>query len=188
MKSVELLFVLMLGVTISSAQFNKGRMIAGGGVSFSRHEIDNGSFVKGSSTSFGVSPRFGYFFIDQLAGGLNLSISGSSFTPDTGTKSTTSGLNIGPFLRYYLDNGIFFHGNYGFGRGKTEFTSTEEFTSNEWGLEIGYAYFLNDFVSIEPSIGYNSFNRDYKSVISDESQRGITFLKIALQIYLGDRK
>src|SRR6187399_537993 len=116
--SLLLSLTLLLSAPAALAQFNKGRWLADGTMSLSanKNESHFGTSVSNSSsTNFGLSPSVGYFFINQLAGGLTLSFSttkstGQSLNPGTGTVEdvTRNGnsVSIGPFVRYYLPMGV----------------------------------------------------------------------------------
>jgi outer membrane protein len=178
------------------AQFEKGRILAGGSVGFSattnKTKTDNATNTNSKTTSFSLSPRLGYFFIDNLAGGLELDMSTSS-TKDDGSndKDTYSSLTFSPFVRYYLQPGIFFQGQYGIGPGssKSENGSTTiktKYTNSNWSLGVGYAHFLAGNVAIEPFIGYGAESRKAKSSDIRNVNSGL-FINIGFQIYL-DRK
>ena len=167
MKQLIIIALITLSFSFTSySQTDKGNLIVGGSVSFDigSQEVESG----GSTTSetdnsiLFVNPSFGYFVIDGLAVGLNLSIQRSHFESDQGSfESTSSGFSVGPIVKYYLENGIFGMGTIGFGTGSTEFESggTENESKDRlfnWQVGAGYAIFLNDHVAIEPMISYGS--------------------------------
>jgi len=61
----------------------------------------DGSDMKTKYTVFNLMPKFGYFFADNLALGLNAAIAVYSEKYD-GYKSTNTTFGIGPFARYYF--------------------------------------------------------------------------------------
>lgn len=149
------------------AQTEQGSIIAGGSVSLDlnsqKAEDPSGTSVDiGSSTNISFNPTFGYFVIDNLALGLEIGISSSKFESDDGTfESKNSVTAFGPFVKYYLDNGVFGMGSVGFGSANSEFTSGGSTTSNDlsvfqWRIGVGYAAFLNEFVAVEPMVSYGS--------------------------------
>ena len=196
MKKIVTAIAFLLVASGAFAQFNKGRYLIGGSVSFnsSTNKVDNNgtSTTIGKSSSFGLAPSAGYFFMNNLAAGASLSLGTSSFKPDgQGTKSSGVNFSLTPFVRYYLQPGIFFQGSFGFGSSKskstTGATTTEtKFTTSNWGLGVGYAYFLNDFVSIEPLLQYGSNSSKVKSSDTKSMSNGLSF-RIGIQVYLGSR-
>jgi outer membrane protein len=198
MKRIVLLIALLISTTGVFAQFNQGRWLAGGSVGFStttmKTKTDAGTNTDGTSTSFGLGPQAGYFVMDNLAVGASLMLSASKSKSD-GTPSVTysnSTIGLYPFVRYYLDEGIFFQGTIGGGssKGKTKFNNTtteDKFGNFLWGLGVGYAYFLNDFVAIEPIVSYQVDTDTDKDDDSKDITSGL-YLRVAFQVYLGQRQ
>ncbi len=68
----RLIFTLFTITTFSSvfAQFEQGRLLAGGDISFAattnKTKDDNSTTTNSKTTSFSLNPRAGYFFIDNL--------------------------------------------------------------------------------------------------------------------------
>lgn len=178
------------------AQFNKGRYLVGGSIGFSgltsKSDNNGTTTTLGKSTSFSLAPSAGYFFMNNVAAGATLNLSTSSYKPDgNGTKVSSNGFTLTPFVRYYLQPGIFFQGLVGFGSSKskatTGATTTEtKYSSFDWALGVGYAYFLNDFVSIEPLLQYGSSSDKLKSTDAKNISSGINF-RVGIQVYLGSR-
>ncbi len=122
-----------------NAQLEKGKWMVGGELDFSHSTSKsemNGFREDDKNTLIQVSPGFGYFFADRVAGGLRLSI-GSTKIEEVGSgisiigyeyaskhrlKSNSIGLT--PFLRYYFlpisaRVNIFGEGSYTYSTGKT---------------------------------------------------------------------
>jgi hypothetical protein len=200
MKKLFTAFAFVLIASGAFAQFNQGRYLVGGSLGFSAvtHKSDNGTTTTttGKSTSFSLSPDVGYFVIDNLAVGASLSLATSSYKSDgSSDKSNSSSVTIAPFVRYYLDPGIFFQGFVGGGSatnkdtystGQTTITTTTKTGILTWGLGAGYAYFLNDYVAIEPLVQYSSYARKNKDNDNRSINGGIS-LNVGFQIYLGPR-
>ena len=196
MKKIVIGLIAALAVTSSFAQFEKGRILAGGSVGFSTHtykiESNNTTTTTAKSTSLSFNPKAGYFIIDKLAlgAGINL-LTTTNKDERSSDKEITTSTSFDPFVRYYLDPGIFFQGSFGVGYNKFKetngntTTTTKDNVSN-WSLSAGYAIFLNDHVAIEPSIGYQSYitknNPDLKFIDSS------LFINVGFQIYLGAKK
>lgn len=178
------------------AQFNQGRLLAGGSLSMSAstNKTDDGTTVttNSKSTSFSLSPSVGYFFIDNLAAGASIGLSsGRSKGESYNFESSSSAATFGPFVRYYLPVAVFFQASTRFGSRTSKqiepIESENKYSSFDWGLAAGYAYFLNDFVALEPMIGYQR-NSDKNKDSDIRSINGSFYLSAALTVYLGERK
>lgn len=198
MKRIILLAALLISTTGVFAQFNQGRWLAGGSVGFStvtsKTKTNNSTNTDGTSTNFSLSPEAGYFVMDNLAVGAGLSLSaGKSKAEGTPTYTfSSSRMAIYPFVRYYLSQPIFFQALIGGGTTKTKTTinttTTEAKAGNFlWALGVGYAYFLNDFVAIEPFISYQVDTDTNKDTDTKDIGSGL-FLRVAFQVYLGQRQ
>lgn len=177
------LTVLFLAVTYhtSHAQFKKGRILLGGDITFSSM-TDKTAQAGFSSNSFNetrlqLTPKVGYFVIDNLAIGADI-----TFITTSGGLSTTSTFLAGPFVRYYIKN-LFIEGEYGFGSGKSGDTNT---STTGWTAGIGYAVFLNDYIAIEPTLIYTSNSIDYNDLNHKSTIAGFA-AGVGFQIYLGKR-
>ena len=73
MKKITFFAIAMFATLSSFAQFNQGRMLVGGSAELStntnKQKDGNTTTTNSKTTSFTVSPSFGYFVIDQLAVG-----------------------------------------------------------------------------------------------------------------------
>lgn len=126
MKKLFLLFALSIcSMATVQAQFiNQGALAIGGSAS-----LDFDPFV------LDLSPSAAYFVIDNLAVGANLSLT---------IADGYTGFGIGPFVRYYLDMGVF-------GQAGLQYVNQDALGSyTRFSVGAGYAFFLNDAVSIEP--------------------------------------
>jgi len=197
MKKLIITSIVVLTCFSAFAQFEKGRILAGGNVGFSTHKYksksSNTTVTTGKSTSFNFSPKVGYFFINNLAAGLGVDLSSSTYKSEgSDEKDTYTGFGITPFVRYYLKPGIYFQGDFGVGPYKHKnvdgnVTTTSKYTSSRWSLGAGYAYFLNSNVAIEPFIGYQSTTDNYSSPDYKNLDSGL-FINIGLQVYLDPKK
>lgn len=189
MKKLVLTSLVVLSCMTAFSQFNKGRVLLGGSSSFSatteKYKTGNTTTTQSKSTSFSFEPKAGYFFMDRFAAGLGLIFdAGSTKDESSNNKSSYTDFMVAPFVRYYLNSGIFFQGMYGFGSqnytGSTG-AKTSENLSN-WSLGAGYAWFLNDHVALEPFIGYQSYG--YKTGGNKTTDAGLG-ISLGLQVYLG---
>jgi outer membrane protein len=200
MKKIIFTILLATVVGVASAQFSQGRMLVGGDFSFSSNtEKAKGggtTVTLGKTTTFELGPQFGYFIIDNLAIGAALDVSLTMEKPedaDNEPEITTTVFALSPFVRYYLDQGIFFQGEFNLGSGKTKqslgsISQETKFGLTGLGLGVGYAYFLNDNVAVEPLIGYQTLTTTNKE--SDPESKfidGGLFLRVGFQIYLGSK-
>jgi hypothetical protein len=182
------------------AQFNQGRWLAGGSLGFSattdKSKSDQATVTNSHSTDFSLTPDVGYFIIDNLAvgGALNLSASSTKFEGSS-RKNSSAIFALAPFARYYLDPGIFFQAQVGFGShtdkttdivNNATVTRTTKGGVGLWGIGVGYAYFLTDNVAIEPLLSYQSVSAKDKDSDTKDITSGIYF-NVGFQIYLGPR-
>lgn len=126
---------------------------------------DNVNTLSERTTQFSFIPNAGYFIKDNLALGLEVSLSFSN-TEDYDYDSTQreSTLAFSPFSRYYFGNKNvrpFLYASGGIGRYKTKYRSTiTDFKSDSsytlifYSLGAGTGFFLNDAISIELEFRY----------------------------------
>lgn len=113
----------------------------------------------GSSSSFDIATAGGYFFMENLAGGVIFGLN----SPSGGTSTTTIGL----FGRYYFNGQIF--AGVGFAS-----TSGGGASQTRIPFEAGYAIFLNNAVALEPAVNFVTYDG------------GSTFgVRMAISVYLG---
>lgn len=199
MKKLVIVLALALISSGAFAQFNKGRYLVGGSLGFQAYsnkaKAASTTTTSSHSTDFSLAPSAGYFIIDNLAVGASLNL-GAGSDKGTGTnpgKSTSTSIGLSPFVRYYLSQGIFFQGQIGVGSEKTKDTpsgsstsTTTKYNTSNWSLAAGYAYFLNDYVAVEPLIGYGANAQKVSNPDVKYSQPGF-FLRVGFQVYLGAR-
>jgi len=127
------------------AQTERGNYTLGGTAGFSR-QTTTGGF---SSSALNFNPIYGYFIYDRILLGaqMNLSFTGGG----GGRRGGGLGLKAGPLMRYYFKNNLFVQGDYSVGFANRNI-------ENDFYLRFGYAFFLNNFVSIEPYIYYGLQN------------------------------
>lgn len=184
MKKVLLTAFISIGVLAASAQTQKGNYLVGGNAGFSFAK--EGDF---KTTSIQFNPRAGYFFMDNFAAGLGLSL--QSMTEKISSfKATTTGIGVVPFLRYYflpLQDKIKLlaeiNGGFGTARYKEEGEDAEKSNFTTFGIAAGPAIFLTPNTALEFTIGYNS------TKIKDNDDATGTFgLNIGFQIHLNGAK
>ena len=190
-------FILFVGFTnaqddSSTEDFtSKGTYIVGGSSNLSiasnssKTKTDTQEVDTGSTFNISFAPAAGYFVMDNLVTGIQLSIGYRKFKDDNSSvtgdiyESKTTTLLALPFVRYYFSkNNIkpFLQGSVGLGTSKTKFTNTSPFsegenesTSNIFAYEFdgGVAIFINSNISVDLGIGYASTSSKPKDSSSD---------------------
>lgn len=168
------------------SQTGRGAWLAGGNIGFSSAtEHDNPStFSTTKTTTFVFAPDFGYFIINNLAAGAEVTY--LSIRATNGPNSATSNaFSAGPFIRYYFPIAkkikIFVHGNILWG--SENYNDGEPKTSTSiYGFKAGPAFFLNSRVAFEITAGYQhtKSKSDYYNSTTGEFMMGAGF-----QIHLG---
>jgi hypothetical protein len=180
MKKLLIAFSMVVTVSTVSAQINKGQWLVGGNAAFTSSK--NGDY---KTSAFQFSPNAGYFFINNLAGGLRLSVNSEKekFDDEKATSTTTT---IAPFLRYYFlpatqKVNVFADASYSFGSEKYDDGSDDEKVNvNGFTISAGPAIFLTPNTALEFTLGYNS------TKVEDVDDATGTFLfGVGFQIHLG---
>jgi len=166
--------VFLLTLT-SFAQTSKNTWLLGGSASYS--STQEGDL---HNTVLDISPRVGYFILNDFAVGLNANI---NTTKDEG--SNVSVASFGPYARYYFAplgknaklfaNAQVIFGNEDEGMGKSNLSG--------WGLSAGPAFFINESIAFETTIGYTSTKAGIEQVKDNTLAFGI-----GLQIHFGNKK
>lgn len=162
MKKIVTLFAALLVSISVSAQFQEGKGYLGASLTgLDMHYNSQDGF------NLGVEAKGGYLFADNW-----MVLAQAGFT-HSGEDDVPDYFTAGAGLRYYIiQNGLFLGVN-----GKY-IHANHDYNDLMPGLEIGYAFYINRSVTIEPAIYYD---QSFKS--SDYSTVG---LKVGLGIYLFD--
>ena len=137
---------LTLAQIVSAQTVGQGAWMVGGSAGFLSQKVKD---ADESSTWITFQPNLGYFIADDLAIGLSLNL--TSFSP-AGSDESSTDFGLGPFVRFYFVENIFAQAGVNLGLGDAEFT--------EFQVGVGYSWFLNDGVAIEPMLFYNSHSVD----------------------------
>jgi outer membrane protein len=170
MKKFIFLILFIASATLTHAQFiEKGAIVGSGSVwlNFTSHDDY-------STRSFSLQPWAGFFIIDDLAIGGQLSVSTSSTSGDNFATYSSSSFAVGPIARYYLPFGVFFQADAGFGAGSTN--SDVDYSLFWAGAGVGYAVKVGESAFLEPMIGLESRNENYDGNFEDDA---------SVNIYLG---
>ena len=153
-----ILFILIILSTSNTAynQITKGNWLVGGSASFSRLQSSSTATLQFKQTNIQISPLVGYFAEDKFAIGIKPSI---IYGSNTIANSSTI-INVGPFVRYYLlksENifNFFTEGGYSYGNntGKGQGTGQK---LNTLSFSGGPVLYFNSSVGLEFIIAYST--------------------------------
>ncbi len=178
MKKVFIVAALAMAAVSAQAQINKGQFMIGGtlGVNSSKFG-DDGTRV----TNTNINPNVGYFFINNLAGGLRLDVESQKVKD----QDADSRFAISPFVRYYFlpaAQKVNVFADASFGIGSAGGDDKESF--NQFSIMAGPAVFLTPNVALEFAVGYKSLGGDFYG--NDERNNTIG-LNVGFQIHLGGK-
>jgi len=149
MRKIALLVVAALFTLAANAQFEQGKCYVGAALS----SVDFS--YNGNGVNLGVNAQAGYTIMD------NIMLLGEASFQHRGKDDLPNTLSIGGGGRYYIEqNGIYL------GLKCKYVHANKNYNDVMPGVEIGYAFFLNGSVTIEPSVTYDqSFkDQDYSTV------------------------
>ncbi|MBQ9363020.1 MAG: outer membrane beta-barrel protein [Bacteroidaceae bacterium] len=150
-KTILAAIFTVMGIASASAQFEKGQFY--GGASASGLGI---SYSETTKFTFGLEALAGYTFADNWMVMADLGFNYHN--------SETQSFSIGARCRYYIvQNGIFLSLG---AKYLHEFENYDDFFITP---EVGYSFFLNRHVTLEPSVYYNMSLTDF----GDKSRFGI---------------
>ncbi len=143
---VTLLLVAMMffGQLASAQTVGKESWMIGGSLGFSSQKYKND---EASSSILNINPSAGYYFADDFAFLLGISFFNISYD-----GSSTSSFNLAPGLRYYVTEPIFIQADASFG--------LDDDGGSVFGISVGYSWFLNNSIAIEPAVFFNTANNE----------------------------
>ena len=143
MKKIILVLFVALLATTASAQFEQGTKYLG--ASFTNFGM---SYNKKAKFSLGLNAEAGYCFADSWMLRANI---GYNYQ-----KGGANDFNVGAGVRYYiLQNGLFL------GAGVEYKHQRPNFNDLLIPVEIGYTFYLNHYIAIEPSVYYKMSTNDF---------------------------
>ena len=171
MKTTYILLITLSIFSVAQAQTEKGKLLVGATTTLNAGIIehsrirDNVSTLSERITRFSLTPYAGYFIKDNLALGVQLSVSFSNRKDyDYNSKLRETSLAFSPFIQYYFGAKKvrpFVNASGGIGSYKnTYIASSPEYNSEStttiftYSLGAGVGFFLNDMISIDLEIGY----------------------------------
>ncbi len=196
MKKLIIAFICVLFSTvITYAQTQQGNFLLGGGFggSLGNRKVEspgsnnNTTIVsKSRSATLTFNPKIGFFIVNGFALGLDADIQNKSTrNRDNDIRTTASSFTLGPFVRYYFPVNVFLDGRVGLGSGKgTDLVEYNEAKLFSYSFGVGYAAFLNDYITLEPIIRYRGTNYTNKANSNFRTVDGNLEFAIGLQIYL----
>jgi hypothetical protein len=143
----KLFFVFLILVCANSLfaekvlPITKGNYLLGGG--FSSYYFNSDNF---KTLSVGISPNIGYFILDNFALGVNPTAYFQYLKSST-TEDASYSIGSGVFGKYYSNKGFVAELSFEFRNNENESSFYSIFP------RIGYAYFINQKVSLEGLIG-----------------------------------
>lgn len=173
------------------AKIKHGSVMIGGNLNGSylltSNELNNaGDKVERRVINFTMRGKNGYFVREDLVVGLDLSvlhrsskITTLSDSPREPNRETF--VLAGPFIRYYLLNGVF--GELTMLAGLQNFNDVNaKYKALEGSVGIGYAYFITEKFSLEPVLSFRYFQKVDRN---DRTYRELgPMLGFGLQVYL----
>lgn len=160
-KKIFAMAVALFAAVTANAQFEQGKVYIGSSLTGL-----NMSYSGSDKFNLGVQARAGYMVADDLMllGNVGYDHSGSDGVPDK--------YSLGVGGRYYIEqNGIYLGVNCKYVHAGKNYNDVMP------GVEVGYAFFLNGSVTVEPALYYDQSFKKH----SDYSTFG---LKVGVGIYL----
>ena len=184
----KLLSILLLCLCFSvTAQTEQGKFLIGASSNFNFASVnlteiegvDESDLLESTSSSSEFYFDGGYFVIDNLALGLYISSESSKLEFEGEDDSVSSLMTYGVMARYYFgESGFFGDVSYGIG---TQDDGGDDTDISGLGIGVGYALFLSDNISINPSLGYSSMKGEFGGV--EMKMNGLSG-SIGIAIYL----
>ena len=160
-KKLIAMAVALLTTVAANAQFEAGKVYVGGSLTGL-----NMKYTGADKFTLGVQAQAGYMVSDDLM------LLGQTSYERSGNDAVPTKFMVGVGGRYYIEqNGIYLGVNCKYVHAGKKFNDVMP------GVEVGYAFFLNDAVTVEPAIYYDQSFKNHK----DFSTIG---LKIGVGIYL----
>lgn len=150
------------------AKIKHGSLLLGGNLQGSYQvtssELNStGQKVDGRRIDFNLRSKNGYFVLEDLVVGLDLSVLHQSnklndVSDRVSEPRRETFVMAGPFVRYYMLNGVF--GELTMLAGLHNFNDVgQKYKALEGGVGLGYAFFLNKQFSLEPVLSMRYFRK-----------------------------
>lgn len=160
-KKIVAIAVALLTAVTANAQFEQGKAYVGGSLTGL-----NLKYSGADELGIGLQAQAGYMVADDVM------LLGNVAFEHTGNSAVADRLTVGVGGRYYIEqNGIYL------GVNCKLLHANHDYNDVMPGVEVGYAFFLNNSVTVEPAIYYDQSFKNHK----DYSTIG---LKIGVGVYL----
>lgn len=160
-KKLIAMAVALLTTVAANAQFEAGKVYVGGSLTGL-----NMKYTGADKFTLGVQAQAGYMVSDDLM------LLGQTSYERSGNDAVPTKFMVGVGGRYYIEqNGIFLGANCKLVHKGKKFNDVMP------GVEVGYAFFVNNTVTVEPAIYYEQSFKNHK----DYSTIG---LRIGVGVYL----
>jgi len=194
-KLITILFAGLLSLGLS-AQTEQGTIIIEGGsdlnfsslkvssISVDGEDLDDDFLPEDATSDLGFSVTGAYFLMDGLAAGLLIDYSSST----TGDNSSTS-MTFGPMVRYYIgESGLWGQASYGMGSSseKDEDDTYDGPKISMLAIGAGYALYLSDNISLNPSLGYVMATATQDEGVEVETKIGGIVFSVGIAVHLGN--
>ncbi|RRD00852.1 outer membrane beta-barrel protein [Prevotella sp. OH937_COT-195] len=161
MKKITMFIIALVASLSANAQFEQGKIYLGAsltGLDLSYSGVDK--------LHFGLEAQGGYFVMD------NIMLKANAAVEYFGRNDAPTDFTLGVGGRYYIiQNGLYF------GVNAKLLHANHSYNDIMPGIEVGYAFFVNRTVTIEPSLYYAQSFRKH----SDYSKFG---LRLGVGVYL----
>ena len=157
MKQLAILTLIFLFTLNTSAQTEKGTVIIEGGsnlnLTSTSLSMGNYNYPDESTTLMEFAINGGYFVIDRLAIGLTVEYNSSKIEIEGSSTESTSTFMYGALARYYIgESGVWSELRYAANNSKLV---PDAYSGT---ISVGYALYLGENVSFNPSLGYSVNN------------------------------
>lgn len=160
-KKLLAMAVALLATTAANAQFEQGKTYIGGSLTGL-----NAKYTGEDKFCLGIQAQGGYFVADDFM------LYGQVGYEHNGNKDIKDRYSVGVGGRYYIEqNGIFLVANCKLVHKGKKFNDVMP------GVEVGYAFFVNNTVTVEPALYYEQSFKNHK----DYSTIG---LRLGIGVYL----
>lgn len=178
MKKVLFASFLLFSSYAMKAQILQNQWLVGGNAGFDSEK--QGDY---KATTIFVSPNVGYFFINNLAGGLRASFWTNKVKGD---DESSTFFSVAPFARYYFlpaaqKINVFADAAFGFGSGGYN----DKESLNELSIMAGPAIFLSPNTALEFALYYKSRGGKYYENVAGDKENHFG-LSIGFQVHLGN--
>lgn len=161
MKKIAMIIVALAMTLGASAQFEEGKFYVGASLT----GLDL-SYSGAENLNLGVEAKGGYFFADNWLATAQVGFN------HYGDDDMADNISVGIGCRYYIiQNGLYL------GLNAKLLHASHSYNDVMPGLEIGYAFFINKTVTIEPAVYYDQSFKNH----ADYSKIGA---RIGLGLYL----